>query len=264
MAPFNKQRAFGQNFLQDPGVIGSIRDHALDAIRRHAAHGLLEIGPGKGALTRPLLEALPIEVPFFLAERDRDLIEFWKGESRVRTLLAGDFVQQDPEALRALGPLVVVSNLPYSAGTAIVVKLAALTDLIPEMVLMFQAEVAGRLRAEPSTPDRGSLSLLIQNEWDVTRLLMVPPSAFRPAPRVNSEVVRLTRRAEPRIPFQDSGERSAFEDLLRKSFQHRRKMLKGNLAGTPWQKALEASGLDPTLRAEALDWSSWVRLWQHR
>jgi 16S rRNA (adenine1518-N6/adenine1519-N6)-dimethyltransferase len=264
MATFDKQRAFGQNFLKDEGVIRSIRDAAIESVKRHSGHALLEIGPGKGALTRPLLEHLPLEVPFHLAERDRELIEYWQGESRVKTLLRGDFLDQSDETLDALGPLVVVSNLPYSAGTAIVVKLAERSRQIPEMILMFQAEVARRLRADASTPDRGSLSLYIQNEWDVERLLLVPPEAFRPAPKVMSEVVHLTRRSVPRIPVANPEDRAAFNALLKSAFAHRRKMLRANLSGTTWQQALAKSGVDPTKRAEALEWDEWVALWQHR
>jgi 16S rRNA (adenine1518-N6/adenine1519-N6)-dimethyltransferase len=264
MAAFDKQRAFGQNFLKDEGVIRSIRDAALAAVNRHPGHSLLEIGPGKGALTRPILEQLPIEIPFHLAERDRELIEYWEGESRVKSLLRGDFLDHEEAVLEALGPLVVVSNLPYSAGTAIVVKLAERSRQIPEMILMFQAEVARRLRADASTPDRGSLSLYIQNEWDVERLLLVPPEAFRPAPKVMSEVVRLTRRKEPRIPVVKSEDRAGFNGLLKCAFAHRRKMLRANLSATPWQQALTKSGVDPTKRAEALEWDEWVALWQHR
>ncbi len=264
MAAFDKQRAFGQNFLKDEGVIRSIREAAIEAVNRHAGHALLEIGPGKGAITRPLLEHLPLEIPFHLAERDRELIEYWQGESRVKSLLKGDFLDQDDAILDALGPLVVVSNLPYSAGTAIVVKLAERSGQIPEMILMFQAEVARRLRADASTPDRGSLSLYIQNEWDVERLLLIPPEAFRPAPKVMSEVVRLTRRNESRIPVANPEDRAAFNGLLKFAFAHRRKMLRANLNGTPWQQALSKSGVDPTKRAEALEWPEWVALWQHR
>jgi 16S rRNA (adenine1518-N6/adenine1519-N6)-dimethyltransferase len=264
MGAFDKQKAFGQHFLQDQAVIASIRDAALAAVTQHPGHALLEIGPGKGAITRPLLEGLPIEIPFILAERDRELIAFWEGESRVSRFLKGDFLDQPDQALLEIGPFVVVSNLPYSAGTAIVVRLAGMSERIPEMVLMFQAEVAKRLYAGASTPDRGSLSLYIQNEWDVERLLRVPPEAFRPPPKVMSEVVRLKRRSTPRIPVSERDDRNAFNNLLRESFKHRRKMLKGNLSGTPWGAALSKSGVDPTLRAEQLEWADWERLWQHR
>jgi len=261
MRPFDKQKAFGQHFLKDPAIINHIIEATLKASARSEGAGLLEIGPGKGAITRPLLEKLPLEVPFYLAERDRELIEFWSGESRVKTFLKGDFLDQPDESLDALGKLVVVSNLPYSAGTAIVVRLAERSSQISEMVLMFQAEVAKRLYSGPSTPDRGSLSLFIQNEWEVERLCVVPPAAFNPPPKVMSEVVTLKRRPRALIPLNSEDDRMTWNGLLKLAFQHRRKMIKGNFSGTPWQKALELSGVDPTKRAESLDWEDWIRLW---
>jgi 16S rRNA (adenine1518-N6/adenine1519-N6)-dimethyltransferase len=261
---FDKQKAFGQHFLKDEAVISKIVDAALVAVNQHPATSLLEIGPGQGAITRPLLAGLPIEIPFHLAERDRELIELWSGESRVHTFLKGDFLDQPEEALAGLGPLVVVSNLPYSAGTAIVVRLAERVSQISEMVLMFQAEVAKRLYAKASTPDRGSLSLYIQNEWDIERLCVVPPQAFKPPPKVMSEVVVLKRRAQARIPVDTIENREAFNGLLKLAFKHRRKIIKGNLSGTPWQSALEKSGIHPTRRAESLEWDEWVSLWNHR
>jgi 16S rRNA (adenine1518-N6/adenine1519-N6)-dimethyltransferase len=263
MKTFDKQKAFGQHFLSDSGVIEQIVSEALAAAERNPGSGLLEVGPGKGAITRPLLNRLPIDVPFFLAERDRELIEFWSGESRVNTFLKGDFLDQSDESLDALGKMVVVSNLPYSAGTAIVVRLAERTTQISEMVLMFQAEVAKRLYAEASTADRGSLSLYIQNEWEVKRLCIVKPEAFRPPPKVMSEVVHMVRRETPLIPLKDEEARKSFNDLLKQAFKHRRKMIKGNFNGTRWQKALETSGVDPTHRAESLEWADWIKLWNH-
>jgi 16S rRNA (adenine1518-N6/adenine1519-N6)-dimethyltransferase len=264
MATFNKQKAFGQHFLKDATIIQTIVDDALRAVKRHPGSALLEIGPGKGAITRPLLAGLPLEVPFHLAERDRELIEYWSGESRVKTFLKGDFLDQPDEAIAALGPLVVVSNLPYSAGTAIVVRLCERSTQISEMVLMFQAEVAKRLYAKASTPDRGSLSLFIQNEWDVELVCKVPPGAFNPPPKVMSEVVRLTKRETPRMDLTGASQIAEWNGLLKLAFQHRRKMIKGNFSGSPWKLALEKSGVDPTKRAESLEWEEWIRIWNSR
>ncbi len=261
MRAFDKQKAFGQHFLKDSGIIDSIVEASLGSLARHPGHALLEIGPGKGAITRPLLSRLSMEVPFHLAERDRELIEYWSGEFRVGTFLKGDFLDQPDDLIKSLGKLVVVSNLPYSAGTAIVVKLASLSECVSEMVLMFQAEVAKRLYSGASTPDRGSLSLFIQNLWEVERLCVVPPAAFQPPPKVMSEVVILRKRADPLISLKSEKEQKAWNDLLKLAFRHRRKMIKGNFAGTPWFFALEASGVDPTKRAESLEWEEWIRLW---
>jgi len=262
MKSFDKRKAFGQHFLSDQKVIQGIVDAAMSAVQQHADHALLEIGPGRGAITRPLLNVLPIDRKFFVAERDRVLIDFWKPESRITQLLEGDFLDHSHETLGSLGKMVVVSNLPYSAGTAIVVKLCEMPTQIPEMVLMFQAEVAKRLYAEASTPDRGSLSLYIQNEWDVKRLLVVKPEAFDPPPKVMSEVVVLKRRDVSHIALPDAIAREQWNNLLKTAFQHRRKMLRVNFNGTKWKSALEKSGVDPTLRAEALEWKDWISIWQ--
>ena len=262
MKSFDKRKAFGQHFLSDTNVINQIVDEVISALARHEGHSLLEIGPGKGAITRPLLAKLPMEKSFFVAERDRVLIEFWKPESRITKLLEGDFLDQSEEILQTLGKFLVVSNLPYSAGTAIVVKLCEHAKQIPEMILMFQAEVAKRLYAEPSTPDRGSLSLYIQNEWDVKRLLVVKPEAFNPPPKVMSEVVTLKRRETPYIHLPDEVARKKWNELLKTAFLHRRKMLRVNLGKSRWKDAFEKSGVDPTLRAEALEWKDWSAIWQ--
>lgn len=263
MKSFDKRKAFGQHFLSDDQVIQGIVNATMDSLSRHAGHSLLEIGPGRGAITRPLLNRLPADQKFYVAERDRVLIDFWKPESRIHQLLEGDFLEQPDELLVSLGKTIVVSNLPYSAGTAIVVRLCEMGSQIPEMILMFQAEVAKRLYATPSTPDRGSLSLYIQNEWDVKRLLVVKPESFDPPPKVMSEVVVLKRRENPHIPLPDLAARKKWNHLLKTAFQHRRKMLRVNFNGTQWKSALDQSGVDPTLRAEALDWKEWILLWQH-
>jgi 16S rRNA (adenine1518-N6/adenine1519-N6)-dimethyltransferase len=263
MGTFNKQKAFGQHFLKDVQVINSIVDAVVSAAKAHPTFAVLEIGPGKGAITRPLLERLPIETKFFLAERDRELIEFWEGESRVTQILKGDFLNQPPEELDAIGPMIVVSNLPYSAGTAIVVKLALRTRQIPKMILMFQAEVSKRLYAKASTPDRGSLSLYIQNEWAIERLIEVKPTAFDPPPKVMSEVVTLTCRDSALLPLPTLEARELFNDLLKTAFRHRRKMIRGNFSGGRWETPFEKSGVAPTLRAEALEWQDWISIWKN-
>lgn len=262
MKTFDKRKAFGQHFLSDATIINGIVSETMSALERNPDHSLLEIGPGKGAITRPLISNLPLEKNFFVAERDKVLIEFWKPESRITKLLEGDFLDQSDEVLKSLGKIVVVSNLPYSAGTAIVVKLCEQASQIPEMVLMFQAEVAKRLYAAPSTPDRGSLSLYIQNEWDVKRLLVVKPEAFTPPPKVMSEVVTLKRRAQPHVALPDEAARKKWNELLKTAFLHRRKMLRVNLGKSRWKDALEKSGVDPTLRAEALEWKDWEAIWR--
>lgn len=265
MPAFGKRRALGQHFLRDRGIIEKIAATAVDEARARGCRALLEIGPGRGAITGPLLERLednPALVErMILAERDRFLAAEWREQARGRhggkpelVVEECDFNELADERWLATAPLAVASNLPYSAGTAILQKLARHPEAIPVMVLMFQAEVAARLRAEPATKAWGSLSIWIQNQWDVRKLCAAPPGAFAPPPDVDSEVVVLTRREQPRVQVTDP---EAWEGLLKACFAHRRKMLRSGLPEGPMRAALERSGIDPTLRAEALSWEQW-------
>lgn len=265
MPAHGKRRALGQHFLRDKSVIGKIAETAVSESLRLGCAALLEIGPGRGAITNPILDLLDErapKMPFTLCERDRDLADTWKAKETEHprlTVYTADFLELAETAWLSRKPLGVVSNLPYSSGTAILTRLARHTTEIPVMVLMFQAEVAYRLRAEPETKSWGSLSIWIQNEWDVKKLCAAPPGAFAPPPDVDSEVVTLHRREKPRIEVGKSAKsRTLWEGLLRAAFAHRRKMLRSALpAGSPYKKALEGAQLDGTKRAEALSWQEW-------
>jgi 16S rRNA (adenine1518-N6/adenine1519-N6)-dimethyltransferase len=259
-----KRRALGQHFLRDPAVQARIVTAALELAREAGITRLLEIGPGKGAITSPLLERLgeaPSVERLLVCEKDRELATYWTAEALGKprlSVLAGDFLELSREQWMSDPPPGVVSNLPYSAGTAILDRLAR--ERIPFMVLMFQAEVAQRLRAVPSTKAWGSLSIWVQNRWDVSRLCAVPRGAFSPPPEVESEVVILRRRKEPRVPVASE---ELWEGLLKACFAHRRKMLRSALSGRPaLRSALESSGVSGSKRAEALDWTEWAALLQ--
>ncbi len=266
MATHGKRRALGQHFLRDTAVCLKIAETALEACSQYSCSALMEIGPGKGAITQPILERLgeTSEIKSFtLVERDQKLALEWKEKFKAlndptRSVEMGDFLEVQRETWLKNRPLVIVSNLPYSAGTAILIRLAEEAQSIPAMILMFQAEVAKRLMAGPSSDGRGSLSVWIQNQWDVTSLIKVPPRAFSPPPDVQSEVVVLTRRQKPWIDVFDRPEElKTWQAVLKAAFAHRRKMLRSTF---PWPQALAASGVDPTLRAEALDWPQWEGL----
>ena len=268
MATHGRRRALGQHFLRDVSICNQIAETALEQAQHFGCKSLLEIGPGKGAITVPILDRMPtapLIENFTLVERDQKLAQEWKvkfQELKEKGLWVepGDFLEVPREKWIKSEPLAVVSNLPYSAGTAIVVRLAEETHSIPVMVLMFQAEVAKRLMAGPSSDGRGSLSVWIQNHWDVKSLVKVPPRAFTPPPEVQSEVVVLTRREKPWIDVHAVHEGpQVWQAILKAAFAHRRKMLRSTF---PWPKALEASGIDPTLRAEALDWNQWEALFR--
>lgn len=267
MPAYGKRRALGQHFLRDQVVCQAIVNETWKLLDETHCDALLEIGPGRGALTDYLLEKLTARpgFPLTLAERDMVLIDFWKQiftddhplKKQVR-LLEGDFLDAKLSDWLTHPRVGIVSNLPYSAGTAIVTRLTEYPSRIPFMVLMFQAEVAQRLRAEQGTKAWGSLSIYIQNQWDVTKLVSVPPRAFMPPPDVHSEVVVLRAREKPYISFKNEEESLLWTQLLKLAFSHRRKMLRSGLPHDgPWRKAFEKSGIDGTLRAEALNWEQW-------
>lgn len=236
MATQGRRRALGQHFLKDRGIARMIAHEVINLATQKGCHSLLEIGPGKGAITLPLLELIgPTPQPplqeFIIAERDMRIVEEWRHyfaehPTQGTRVEPGDFLELPEERWLNTPPLAVASNLPYSAGTAILTRLARQAAKIPFMVLMFQAEVARRLRADTGTKEWGSLSIWIQNRWTVKKLASVPPSAFRPPPDVDSEVVILTRRELPRIEVQDE---ALWENLLKVFFAHRRKMLRSAL-----------------------------------
>jgi 16S rRNA (adenine1518-N6/adenine1519-N6)-dimethyltransferase len=273
MSPaFGKRRALGQHFLKDRAISSRIAETAHNEAIKAGCASLLEVGPGRGAITDPLIDLLktqgPGALPLLLCERDRDIAARWQERAvslrdqkfQIEVELS-DFLDL-PESTWLKKPLLgVVSNLPYSVGTAILTRLAAHPEKIPVMVLMFQAEVAERLRAEPDTKSWGSLSIWIQNRWDVEKLLFVPPSAFSPPPDVDSEVVILRRRSAPYVDVpRDAASEALWEGLLRAAFAHRRKMLRSGLPpGSPARNALDVAGLDGTKRAEALSWEEWSR-----
>lgn len=273
-----RRRAFGQHFLHDSKIIDLIIRTTFEAVENFSAKALLEIGPGKGALTEPLLaasEGIPALERLIIVEKDRSLATEWanraQGDSRLR-VIENDFLKVTHEEYLEKFPLIVVSNLPYSAGTAILQELARSPLEIPAMILMFQAEVAARLRAHPGEKAWGSLSLWIQNHWDVRKILSAPPSAFSPPPDVHSEVVFLQARNVARVPCPPcphperntewilSWEKN-WEKLIRIPFLHRRKMLRSGLPkDSVWKETLEEAGIDGTKRAEELEWDEW-RLW---
>lgn len=273
MPATRRRRAYGQHFLKDEKVISAIVRMTMERVNESGAKGLLEIGPGKGAITRSLLEAFSGASSlerFLIVEKDRRLADIWieecKNVERVEVLTA-DFLDVKEDFYLAAWPLVVVSNLPYSAGTTILQELATHPDRIHSMILMFQAEVAARLRAVPGEKAWGSLSLWIQNRWEVKKVLSVPPGAFMPPPEVNSEVVILEARKERKVKVHSDATpeemihwNEQWDKLIRIPFLHRRKMLRSGLPkNSVWKEALERAEIDGTRRAEDLEWKDWEK-----
>jgi 16S rRNA (adenine1518-N6/adenine1519-N6)-dimethyltransferase len=191
----HSKKRLGQNFLVDSSVVARI----IQAVRPRPDETIIEIGPGRGALTKRLVEAAGQVTAI---EFDRDLIP----NLRAQFSASPNFRLVEDDALTVdfcgfLDPGArarVVANLPYNIATAILQRLIAQRNCIGEMVLMLQREVVERMIAPPSSPERGFLSLLVEAHCDAEKLFDVPPGAFRPAPKVWSSVVRLALRKDER------------------------------------------------------------------
>ncbi|MEI6611378.1 16S rRNA (adenine(1518)-N(6)/adenine(1519)-N(6))-dimethyltransferase RsmA [Polynucleobacter sp.] len=219
------RKRFGQNFLQDEGIIYSI----VSLINPSADMQVIEIGPGLGALTRPLLRNLD---HLDLLEIDRDLVAYWNQQNLPGlTVIEGDALQFDflewaQNQADKKGFCKVVGNLPYNISSPLLFHLVAAAKLIDEQVFMLQAEVVERIVAKAGSSDFSRLSVMLQARYDMELVLEVPPEAFDPKPKVNSAVVRM-------IPRQDfnlsDAEWRSLEKVVAAAFSQRRKMLRTNL-----------------------------------
>ncbi|MDD2408061.1 MAG: 16S rRNA (adenine(1518)-N(6)/adenine(1519)-N(6))-dimethyltransferase RsmA [Tepidiphilus sp.] len=245
------RKRFGQNFLRDPNTIRRI----VAAIGPKPGEHLVEIGPGLGALTEPLIEAAghltAIELDRDLAARLRERFP----EERLR-LIEGDALRFDFASLPA--PLRVVGNLPYNVSTPLLFHLAEYADRIVDMTFMLQKEVVERMAAEPGSAAYGRLSVMLQQRFSVRKCFDVPPGAFVPMPKVTSSIVRLTPLPEGTHALEDP---EGFSRLVAAAFNQRRKTLRNALkASIPDPALFVQAGIDPNARAETLAVEDFVRL----
>ncbi len=256
------RKRFGQNFLQDMSVI----ERMLSAMRPETGDSVVEVGPGLGALTLPLLARLD---KLAVVEIDRDLIARLEAQQlHGLTIHPGDVMQFDFTALAreladesvdspaARHSLRVVGNLPYNIGTPLLIRLMECQDMIKDIHVMLQKEVVDRLHAEPGTRAFGRLSVLMQSVFEVSPLFTVPPSAFDPPPKVQSAIVRM----KPRDDAPDSEMLDALQACTRLAFANKRKTLRNNFKGHLDDNALSDLQIDPQARAETLDLPAFHRL----
>jgi 16S rRNA (adenine1518-N6/adenine1519-N6)-dimethyltransferase len=216
------RKRFGQHFLVD----GALIDQIVSAIAPQAGQHMVEIGPGLGALTQPLLERLGA---ITVIELDRDLAAHWRSKTHVQ-VIESDVLQVDlslipPAQLRpAQGLMRVVGNLPYNISTPILFHLLPFASRIRDQHFMLQKEVVDRMVAQPATADYGRLSVMLQWRYEMESFLHVPPEAFDPPPRVQSAVVRMVALAEP-APVQPLW----LQALVKVAFSQRRKLLRHSL-----------------------------------
>ena len=240
------RKRFGQHFLHDPAIIRRI----VDAVAPAAGERIVEVGPGRGALTWSLLaRAKDMDV----IEIDRDLARSLSADARaaahlrvhVQNVLDTDFI-----GLRGGGaPLRIVGNLPYNISTPLLFRLLQQRAAIGDMHFMLQKEVVDRMAARPGGKDYGRLTVMLAAYAEVESLFDVGPGAFQPRPKVWSAIVRLRPAREPRF---DIGDDAVLRMLVTAAFSHRRKTLRNGMKTLLTGEDIEACGVDPNLRPETL------------
>lgn len=248
------RKRFGQHFLHDAGVIRRI----VKAISPRPGEIMVEIGPGLGAITRPLLERLG---RLHVVELDRDVIpELIRLCARAGELtihqadaLAFDFASLAPDD----GKVRIAGNLPYNISTPLFFHLMESAQMIEDMHFLLQKEVVDRITAEPGGRAYGRLSVMAQYRCRCERLFSVASGAFSPPPKVESAFLRLTPYPRSAIEVDDE---EHFALVVRHAFSQRRKTLKNNLKPLLRAEDIEAAGVDPSLRPEMLSIADFAAL----
>lgn len=254
-APFARKR-FGQHFLVQP----AIAERIVGLADLQAGATVLEIGPGRGALTALIA---PRCARLVLIEVDRDLAAALRARVAATAnvqLIEGDVLRVDLAAtLGAHAPATVIANLPYNISTPVLMRLLGAPELFDRLVLMLQREVAARLCSAPGTKTYGALSVMVQAIAEPRIALRVPASAFAPAPKVESAVVVITPRRPPAL---DPARRRVLRGVVRTAFARRRKQLVNVIAPLTDDPhaTLAALGLDPTARPETLTPAQFIQL----
>lgn len=244
------RKRFGQNFLVDSGIISAI----VSAINPQRSDAVVEIGPGLGAITEPLLQRVD---HLHVVEIDRDLIARLKIQHSPErmTIHEGDALAFD---FASIGQrLRLVGNLPYNISSPILFHALDHAAVIREMVFMLQKEVVDRMAAGPGSKVYGRLGVMLQAWCQVQPLFVVPPGAFRPPPKVDSAVVRLVPRDPATIGIAD---RARFAEVVRAAFGQRRKTLRNALHGVCGPEQFEAAGVSPDARAEQIGVAAFIAL----
>lgn len=246
------RKRFGQHFLINPHII----DQIVHIIRPMPDDCMVEIGPGLGALTKPLLAILQ---QLQVIEIDRDIADYLSHN------YAEKLVVHNVDALKfdfsTLGTrLRIVGNLPYNISTPLLFHLSQFSCLIIDMHFMLQLEVVARMVAQPSTQDYGRLSLMLQNRFIMEQMLDVPAEAFDPPPRVQSAIVSMRPREKPVIPLDQE---KLFGELVLAAFSQRRKTLRNTLRRYLTTKDFDLLEIDAGLRAENLSLEQYAAMTRH-
>ncbi|MDD1621858.1 MAG: 16S rRNA (adenine(1518)-N(6)/adenine(1519)-N(6))-dimethyltransferase RsmA [Methylococcaceae bacterium] len=251
------RKRFGQNFLHDHSIIYNILAQAHPITGQH----WVEIGPGLGALTKPLLQA---GVKLDVVELDRDLVALlqkqFAGQANL-TIHSADALKFDFAGLvNTNEQLRVIGNLPYNISTPLMFHLLENAGCIEDMHFMLQKEVVDRICAEPGSKKYGRLSVMMQYFCETEWLFDVPPESFDPVPQVTSAIVKLTPHAQPPVAIKDL---VSFNQLVTQAFSQRRKTIRNSLKKLVDEQQMLALAIDPNLRAESLSLEQFALLNQH-
>ena len=247
------KKRFGQNFLVDGQIIADI----VRCIRPELNDNMVEIGPGLGALTRPLLKQLNT---LHVIEIDRDIIARLKTDYPQDKIVIheGDALQFDFATLGT--PLRIVGNLPYNISSPLLFHFSDYATSITDMHFMLQNEVVERMVAAPSTPEYGRLSVMLQYRFYMEKLLDVPPESFRPAPKVDSAIVRMIPMPADKIVVKNE---LLFAQVVATAFGQRRKTIRNTLKAFLSEDDFALLGIDAQLRAENLGVPEFARITNH-
>ncbi|MCK5877365.1 MAG: 16S rRNA (adenine(1518)-N(6)/adenine(1519)-N(6))-dimethyltransferase RsmA [Candidatus Marithrix sp.] len=252
MTSHSPRKRFGQNFLQDDQIIQRIINTISISPNQH----IVEIGPGKGALTKYLLK---FDCQLDIIELDNDLVKMLTEkfnhlkqlDIHNQDILCFDIRQLQPTPLRIIG------NLPYNISTQLLFYLIDYVDIVQDMTFMLQKEVVERLIAAPATSDYGRLSVTLQYHYQIYKLFDVEPEAFWPAPKVQSSIVQLIPHSTPPVKIFNQ---QHFKKIVTASFSKRRKTLRNNLKNILDIETIQKVGINPQARGETLTLTEFAKL----
>ncbi len=243
MAGHRPRKRFGQHFLHDQNIIERI----LTFLDPETDQTIIEIGPGKGALTIPLLQHYGT---LHVIELDRDLARTITEKCKGLGILHVHCLDALKYDFSQLGDnCKIIGNLPYNISTPMIFHLLEYISCVSDMLFMLQKELVDRMTAQPNCKEYGRLSVMVQSQCQVEKLFTVGPEAFTPIPKVDSAVIKLIPH---QIPVIDITNKQAFAQVVKQAFAHRRKTLRNTLKGLLDEKQMETLGIDPGLRAEKL------------
>ena len=247
------RKRFGQHFLHDRNII----DRILRAIAPQAGDNMLEIGPGQGALTYPLLQCCD---RLTAIELDRDLVPVLENRAPAfgqLEVINADILEFELSSIASTRKFRLVGNLPYNISTPLMFHLLESADLIEDMHFMVQKEVAQRIVAAPGDSSYGRLSVMLQYRCLCQYLFDVAPTCFKPPPKVDSAVIRLLPLEQPKYAI---GDAAAFARVVQSAFSQRRKTISNSLKSIMDRETIVACDIDPGLRAENLEIADFAKL----